>query len=274
MIFTMFSLGSSLSFAEPATSAGEDKAQKGPISLILGDLSWGATETEVLNDAKMRLEKDWASQRKNLDTLGMDQLRRKKREEFKTIKNSLARFDLQKTGFESSVVGHEYQMGKNESLLVQKVMGQSRYYFFRDRSLWKIVVVMDASRSKSLTGFVREVGREFGRSASRTFRNEAGQKKLDTVTWKGPDTIATAIDQRGVFNAFLVRFVQVGRGEAIQLELDKRPKKKVAEDDMLTDLFEAEDRGATQAEPSLVDELTGESHELDLNRGVIQERRD
>ena len=81
---------------EKAAASGESKAENTGPSRILGTLNWGAPINDVLEVTRKRFESNWQDQVKDLDTIGIDQMRRTMRKKFEDVKASLSslRMDL------------------------------------------------------------------------------------------------------------------------------------------------------------------------------------
>jgi hypothetical protein len=155
-------------------------------------------------------------------------------------------------------------------LVKQVVNGLTRYYFFRDEQLWKIVVVFDAGRAKDFDAFVALMQAGFQAKPRAQEMGAKGQsKRRVSASWHDELTVATARDRRDFFSAYLVRFIQKGQGEGYQAGRTQQKKSQRAENGDLTDLFSDNDGIAEATTGNVVDDLTGEKHEVDLSRGRL-----
>ena len=169
---------------EKAAASGESKAENTGPSRILGTLNWGAPLNDVLEVTRKRFESNWQDQVKDLDTIGIDQMRRTMRKKFEDVKASLTRFDAARTGFESSVVSQEMLTGKNESVLTIPFGAQAEYYFFRNDRLWKIVVIQDTTRSPGMEQFVKQLSDDLGSKATLNRQAVDGKNVLESADWR------------------------------------------------------------------------------------------
>ena len=80
----------------------------------------------------------------------------------------------------------------------------------------------------------------------------------------------SAHDRRSFFNAYLIRFIQVGDGETYQAERKgERTAPAQERDEDLNALFsEGGDDGADM--PNVIDQMTGSDHEVDLSKGRME----
>ncbi len=239
------------------------------VSRILGALQWGTPIADVLKSTEERMRDDWQGRLKELDTIGVDHERRLMRQSLAKIKNSLVRFDGGATGFESSLIGREMVVGKNESMLSIPEGGQQRFYFFRNDRLWKIVVYMDAIQSPDFAGFVKQMSADLGQEAQRSEPPQSASE-APIATWRDEKTVAVAESHVTFFSAYLLRFYQAGDGETFQAErshLKLNQTARVANEDV-DDLFAADDvSGADETDDNVVDLMTGSGHDVDLSVG-------
>ncbi|MEE2755829.1 MAG: hypothetical protein VYA30_04175 [Myxococcota bacterium] len=268
-IFASLFVLSIFSIANADTSAGADSQPKSGVSTILGELDWGATKQQVLEDAAKRLDEEWRGQVKRLDSFHLDKLRKSKRDELQRIRDSYRSFSAGTTGLESSIVGGEIVAGENEALLEQTVNNQARYYFFRDGKLWKIAVVFDASSAKGFTDFTGILDGSFGRKG-KPAKNIRGGK---AHRWTDQMTLATGIDLVEFYHAYLVLFIQRGEGEILQAARLSRQATKppTVQSALVDDLLSGPDE-ADEEEENIVDALTGSKHEVNLNRARLFEQ--
>ena len=239
------------------------------VSRILDTVSWGATLSDVLQYTEKRLMATWQDNLKELDTIGVDRMRRKMRAEFEAVKKSLVRFDSGATGFESSIVADEMLVGKNESVLQIPLGAQQRYYFFRNDRLWKIVAIRDATRATEIGVFLKRVNEDLGSKATVKYTGAGKERTVERADWRDDKTWASVHDRTSFFNAYLIRFIQIGDGETYQAERKGVSKQAVqASDDDLNDLF-AEGEASGDEQSNVVDQMTGSDHAVDLSAGRV-----
>ena len=177
--------------AAPAASGSE-------LDKLKGEFKWGMTSDEVV--AKVQDKVHTAYQERLTKTANdptrNDRLRKEMMVEQEKVKNSLVKFDDQKTGYDVSIVDKEFLRNAGESMLVAKEDNATRYFFFTNNQLYKMFLAFDKDilQGKSFREFGKLMQKRFGkaREVNVEERNKAGVRvKLDHFIWssKGGDTL-------------------------------------------------------------------------------------
>ncbi len=108
--------------------------------------------------------------------------------EISAVKKSFTKFEGQKSGWDVSIIGSEFQQNTAESVLVTKEDVWTRYFFFFEDGLYKMYLAFnkDAIAGKSFADFGKAMEAKYGR-AKEVFRDDkvrGGVKRvLDHYEW-------------------------------------------------------------------------------------------
>ncbi|MEZ4472539.1 MAG: hypothetical protein R3F60_17445 [bacterium] len=271
-------LGGLIAHAHAAPEGDAAPAAKTGISSVLGTLDWGVSTTAVLKSLEDELEGRYDERLRKADTLEVDRILREKREDLKRIKDSLVRFDGQRTGFEASIVADDFRTGNGEAMLKVEDGAAQRYFFFKDEQLWKVLVIYSSNVARQLdfAGFVGQVEAKRGPAKGRTPDPKDG-KRIIAATWEDELT-RLVVQDRSLFGTYAMMFLDKARGVPIEEGRSPRsnPLAPIVDsraDSMIDDIM-AEGGGA---EANVVDKITGQDHAVELEMGggdVVPLRRD
>ncbi|MCA9527672.1 MAG: hypothetical protein KC549_15395, partial [Myxococcales bacterium] len=254
--------------AAPPGDADAAPAAKTGVSSILGTLDWGVSTTAVLKSLEDELEARYDERLRKADTLDVDRILRLKRADLKQIKDSLVRFDGQRTGFEASIVAEDFRSGNGEAMLKVEDGPAQRYFFFKDEQLWKVLVIYSSNVARQLdfAGFVGQVEGKRGKAASRQM-DPKDAKRLMSATWED-DLTRLVVQDRSLFGTYAMMFLDKARG--VPIEEGRAPRANALQpvadaraDSMIADIM-AEGGGA---ENNVVDKITGQAHAVELEMG-------
>jgi hypothetical protein len=178
--------------AAPSASSAEVSKLK---AVRLGDpkagtFKWGMKPEEVMAqvrtavEAKYEARIDKARQDPGLQQRIRDEMQR----ELANVKKSYTKFEGQKTGWDVSIVGPEFQQNTAEALLVTKEDIWTRYFFFFEDGLYKMYLAFnkDAIGGKSFADFGKSMEAKYGH-AREVFRDDKSRgtiiHKLDHYEW-------------------------------------------------------------------------------------------
>lgn len=248
-----------------AVDDGQPKKKEG-LSAVLDTLDWGAPSTAVLDMLEAEVEKRYEEILAKADTLEVDRILRRKNAEVKTIRDSLVRFDGQRTGFEASVIDEDFRAQNGEALIKVEDGPAQRYFFFKDEQLWKVLVIYSSNVARQLAfeGFIQQIEKKYGSAAS---RQEDAKGEVVGATWEDALTRLVAQD-RSLFGTYAMVFLDKQRGVAIEAGRPPRqaaltPVIDPAADSMIADIM-AEGGGAGN---DVVDHITGNEHQVRLQVG-------
>jgi len=178
--------------AAPAASSAEVNKLK---AVRLGDpkagtFKWGMKPEEVMAQVRTSVEAkyeqriDKAKQDPGLQQRIRDEMQR----ELVAVKKSFTKLEGQKTGWDVSIVGQEFQQNTSEAILVTKEDVWTRYFFFFEDGLYKMFLGFnkDAIGGKSFAEFGKGMESKYGH-AKEVFRDDKNRgqivHKLDHYEW-------------------------------------------------------------------------------------------
>jgi hypothetical protein len=176
----------------PAASSAEVNKLK---AVRLGDpkagtFKWGMKPEEVMAQARTAVEAkyepriDKAKQDPGLQQRIRDELQR----EIAAVKKSYTKFEGQKTGWDVSIIGPEFQQNTAEAVLVTKEDIWTRYFFFFEDGLYKMYLAFnkDAIGGKNFAEFGKSMEAKYG-NGKEVFRDDKTRggviHKLDHYEW-------------------------------------------------------------------------------------------
>jgi hypothetical protein len=178
--------------AAPSASSAEVNKLK---AVRLGDpkagtFKWGMKPEEVMAQVRSSVEAkyepriDKARQDPGLQQRIRDEMQR----ELTGVKKSYTKFEGQKTGWDVSIIGPEFQQNTSEAVLVTKEDIWTRYFFFFEDGLYKMFLGFnkDAIGGKSFQEFGKSMESKYGngREVYRDDKTKGGVvHKLDHYEW-------------------------------------------------------------------------------------------
>src|SRR5450631_414236 len=183
----------------PTASASEVNKLK---AVHLGDpkagtFKWGMKPEEVVAEVRVSIEGKYQPriQQATQDPGKQQRLRDEMTREINAVKKSYTKFEGQKSGWDVSIVGPEFQQGTSEAVLVTKEDAWTRYFFFFEDGLYKMYLAFnkDALQGKSFTDFGKSMEARYG-NAKAVYRDEKTKgginHTLDHFAWNaGPDRL-------------------------------------------------------------------------------------
>jgi len=178
--------------AAPSASSGEVAKLK---AVRLGDpkagtFKWGMKPEEVMAQARTSVEAkyeariDKAKQDPGLQQRIRDEMQR----ELTAVKKSYTKFEGQKSGWDVSIIGPEFQQNTSEAVLVTKEDVWTRYFFFFEDGLYKMFLAFnkDAIGGKTFQEFGKAMESKYGH-AKEVYRDDKSKggvvHKLDHYEW-------------------------------------------------------------------------------------------
>jgi hypothetical protein len=178
--------------AAPSASAAEVNKLK---AVRLGDpkagtFKWGMKPEEVMAQARTAVE---AKYEQRIDKARQDpglqqRIRDEMARELTSVKKSFTKFEGQKTGWDVSIIGPEFQQNTSEAVLVTKEDIWTRYFFFFEDGLYKMFLAFnkDAIGGKSFQEFGKGMESKYGH-AKEVYRDDKTRggvtHKLDHYEW-------------------------------------------------------------------------------------------
>jgi hypothetical protein len=162
-----------------------------------GTFKWGMKPEEVVAAVRLSVEGKY---KKRIEEASQDpgkqvRVREEMTREINAVKKSYTKFEGQKSGWDVSIVGPEFQQGTSESVLVTKEDAWTRYFFFFEDGLYKMFLAFnkDALQGKSFVDFGKSMEARYG-NAKPVYRDEKTKgginHTLDHFAWNaGPDRL-------------------------------------------------------------------------------------
>jgi hypothetical protein len=183
----------------PAASAKEVDKLK---AVRLGDpdagtFKWGMHPEEVMAAARLAVEGKYKKRIADAaaDPGKQQRIHDEEVREINAVKKSFTKFEGQKTGWDVSIIGPEFQQGTGEAVLVTKEDQWTRYFFFFEDGLYKMFLAFnkDALAGKSFAEFGKNMEARYGtaRAIYRDDKVRGGVNHvLDHFAWTaGPDRL-------------------------------------------------------------------------------------
>jgi hypothetical protein len=251
--------------AAPAASAGEVNKLK---AVRFGDpkagyFKWGMKPEQVEQLVGGQIEKKYQSR---IDDARQDpgkqtRIREEMTREINAIKKSYTKFEGNKSGWDVSIIGPEFEQGTGEAVVVAKEEIWTRYFFFFEDGLYKMFIAFnkDALEGKSFDEFGKEREGTYGR-AKEVYRDDkikgGVRHTLDHFEWSSGGDRLRLVDRSEFYGVYcLVLF-----DNEVQHRLAER--RKVVNPggprtDSLVEAVTAKDDSGRDANDNIVDRLTG-----------------
>jgi hypothetical protein len=242
---------------------GGGAANSRAISELMGKFKWGMSPEEVTKVIGEGITAKYAELRKaEPDAYKQDVLRKQGDEEIQKIKESLVKFDGQKTGWDVSIVDKEFGHRNNESMMVQWEKDQRRFLFFYHGKLYKQFIAFDAShpvfKGKSFDDFAQIIQGRYGQAQMKFAKKRTSDdQELDHLEWPvSNDYLLHAIDLSSFYGNFCLMVAQNSVNlQAAKGRAEKNPKAPGSH--ALVDAVTKPDKGAADANENIVDQITG-----------------
>jgi hypothetical protein len=250
---------------KPAGKSAAPVASTDEVTKLKGDFKWGMTPDEVLAKMVEKVDASYEDRLKKTanDPTKQDRVRKEMMaEEEQVKKNSLVKFDGQKTGYDVSIIDQEFTHGNHESMLVGKDANASRYFFFVDDRLYKMYIAFDKDMlsGKEFRQFGQMMQARFGK-AREVFvdeRSKAGvTHKLDHYEWatKGGDTLRL-VDRSGFYDVYCL-VIADGPAAAREAEV-RRAHAKGERADALVETVTNSKTDTRDSNDNVIDRITGQ----------------
>jgi hypothetical protein len=175
-----------------------------------GTFKWGIKPEEVVAEVRVAIESKYqpsitaAAQ----DPGKQQRLRDEMTREINAVKKSYTKFEGQKSGWDVSIVGPEFQQGTSEAVLVTKEDQWTRYFFFFEDGLYKMFLAFnkDALQGKGFMDFGRSLEAKYG-NAKAVYRDEKSKGGmthiLDHYVWAaGGDDRLKLVDRSEFYGVY------------------------------------------------------------------------
>jgi len=237
-----------------AISLGDPKA---------GTFKWGESADEVLAQVKTAIQKRYKTrvEAASQDPGKQQRIRDELEKETNAVKKSYVKFEGQKTGWDVSIIGPEFEQNTGEAVLVAKEEIWTRYFFFFEGGLYKMFLAFnkDAIEGKAFRDFGKGMEAKYGR-AREVYRDEKmkdGMRHiLDHYEWSAKGDKLRLIDRSEFYGVYclVLADAQVQEREA---EKRKLVNPGTSSHDALVEAVTAKDNNDRDANDNIIDRITG-----------------
>lgn len=182
------------------TVAAEPPMMKKGIVLEPAGLAWGQNHKQVAEVYDKQLDEDYKPKYKQVSPgVKMKALDSALAEEKAAFRRSRIDFGKVPTGFDSTPLKPEYTYQNRESVMVVTRNGQTRYLFFIQDKLWKIVDEVKLSESspygKDFQSAVTKLAATYGIPGRVLPPDAAAGRNMPEVDWKDATTHVRAVQR-------------------------------------------------------------------------------
>jgi hypothetical protein len=252
----------------PAASGAEVNKLK---AVSLGDpkagfFKWGMKPEEVMALVRVSVEKKYEPRIKQAaqDPGKQQRIRDELNREINAVKKSYAKFEGDKSNWDVSIVGSEFQRNTGEAMLVTKDDLWTRYFFFFEDGLYKMFLAFnkDAIEGKSFQDFGKSMEARYGR-AKEVYRDEkmkGGVRHiLDHYEWAAGSDRLRLVDRSEFYGVYCLVLYEGNTHERLA-ERRKVVNSSGPEKDALVEAVTAKDDSGRDGNDNIIDRVTG--HEV------------
>lgn len=245
-------------------------AQSNELSGVLGNLSWGASPSELLEDRRAQIMDDYRVAIRGLrDPIEIDRHRGLADDRYEEVADSLETFPDLRTGYEVSVIRGEIAGERGQSLVTVREDLTTLYYVFTDERLTKLMVVyrLEDLDWVGFEGFVERLEQLFGSpDESEYAEDDIGRRMLEHVAWTDGETTLRVVDRSQMFSSYLLVYADA-TVEDIRVDVDEltevtRPTSGRDVGAMMRRL--QSDQTDEEVSADVVDDILGERTEVEL----------
>lgn len=255
-----------------AAKKAEKKPKEG-ISAVLGTLDWGSSHRAVLAQVKAEIDAQYSDAlEQTTDVFEIDRIRKRKQQDYARVEQTYVKFGAQRTGYESSLIAQDFEKNSGEAVVRVDDATAQRYYFFKDDRLWKVLVAYNNSitRQVSFEKFARQVRKKYGRPLDIDwYTPKGGRKTIRAATWADDITQLNVEDRSAFFGSFVMTFLSKAEGVALEANRSSTPAQpaQIADDPSISSALADITGGVMGDDSDIVDQITGETPEVDLESG-------
>jgi hypothetical protein len=228
-----------------------------------GTFKWGMKPDEVQNLVRVQVEKKYEPRIKQAaqDPGKQQRIRDERERELAAVKKSFTKFEGNKTGWDVSIIGPEFDQNTGEAVLVTKEEIWTRYFFFFEDGLYKMFLAFnkDALEGKSFQDFGRDREASYGR-AKEVYRDEkvkGGVKHtLDHFEWSAAGDRLRLVDRSEFYGVYCLILEDGGVARRVA-ERRKVVNPGGEKHDSLVDAVTQKDNNSRDANDNIIDRLTG-----------------
>jgi hypothetical protein len=143
--------------------------------------------------------------KKTKSPVEQDKLRTEMNADITKVRDSLVKFDGQKTSWDISLVDKEFAHKNQESMMIYWEPTQRRFLFFFEDKLWKQFIALNAElfEGKTFKEFADMVAARYGEPKRVTSTDVRGKEVLDHLEWPpAGDFFLTAVDHTNLYGNY------------------------------------------------------------------------
>jgi len=251
--------------AAPTASAAEVNKLK---AVRLGDpkagtFKWGMKPEEVMALAKASIEKRYAPRfaQSSQDPGKQQRIHEEQQREIKAVEKSFRKFEGQKTGWDVSIIGPEFQQNTGEAVVVTKEDVWTRYFFFFEDGLYKMFLAFnkDAIEGKSFQDFGKSMEAKYGhgREVYRDEKIKGGVRhSLDHFEWNAGADRLRLVDRSEFYGVFCLVLFDANTEGRLQ-ERRKVVNPGTVQKDELVEAVVQRDKNDRDSNDNIIDRITG-----------------
>jgi hypothetical protein len=180
-------------------SAAEAPATKKPVTIQPSELAWGIDKKKLATIYDKVIDEDYnARYKKAQPGPEMDRLDAEVAEKKSEFRRSEIQFGSVPTGVDSTSLRPEYTYNNKEFLLSIDRGGKTRYFFFIQDKMWKVVDALKLGEKsqwgKSFDDAVKILNNYYGVEGRSRPADDAAGRPYREVDWKDTNTQVRAVD--------------------------------------------------------------------------------
>jgi hypothetical protein len=251
--------------AAPTASAAEVNKLK---AVRLGDpkagtFKWAMTAEDILAQVQKSIDAKYTAriEKAAQDPGKQQRIHDEKDREFAAVKKSYTKFEGNKTGWDVSIIGSEFEQNTGEAVVVTKEDIWTRYFFFFEDGLYKMFLAFnkDALEGKSFEDFGKGMEAKYGH-AKEVYRDEkvkgGVRHVLDHYEWSAGVDKLRLVDRSEFYGVYCLVLYDGG----VQSRLTERRKianPQADNHDSLVEAVTVKDDNGRDSNDNVIDRLTG-----------------
>jgi hypothetical protein len=228
-----------------------------------GFFKWGMHPDEVQKLASVQVEAKYKTRidQNKQDPGKQTRIREEMFKELAAMKKSYTKFEGDKSGWDVSIIGAEFDQKTGEAVLVVKEDIWTRYFFFFEDGLYKMFLAFnkEALEGKGFADFGKDREASYGR-AKEVYRDEkikGGVKHhLDHFEWTAGGDRLRLVDRSEFYGVYCLILEDAGVAKRV-MERRKIVNPGGVKTDSLVDAVTAKDKNERDANDNIIDRLTG-----------------
>jgi hypothetical protein len=190
---------------KPVEKQASEQTKKA-IGELAGRYKWGMTSQQVVEMLTGDIKKSYDEKfKKTRAPAEQDRLRAEMNADITKLRESLVKFEGQRTSWDISLVDKEFAHRNNESMMIYWEPTQRRFLFFHEDKLWKQFIALNAElfEGKTFADFATMVSARYGEPKRVTSTDLRGKEVLDHLEWPpAGDFLLRAVDHTNLYGNF------------------------------------------------------------------------